>query len=105
MATATEPRFRHLAASRFRVADGLRLQQGQKIYAEPSAMASMSKTVQLVSGFKGGMLGSLGLRLRRGESMITNTFTCDRRPRRRVLFAAGAMGDTVHHRMSGAASS
>ena len=39
------------------------LQQGEKIYAEPSAMVSMDgKTIDLKAGLKGGLLKAVGPR-------------------------------------------
>lgn len=75
------------------------LEQGQKVFAEPSAMASMSPTVQLKAGFKGGLGKTLGRALG-GESMIVNTFTADSGPGE-VVFAAGAPGDAVHYELTG----
>ena len=75
------------------------LEQGQKVYAEPSAMAAMSPNLKLKAGFKGGALKSLG-RLMGGESMIVNTFSAENGPGE-VLFAPGHMGDTQHYRLTG----
>lgn len=72
---------------------------GQKVYAEPSAMAAMSPSLTLKAGLKGGALGSLG-RMFGGESLIVNTFTAERGPGE-VLFAPGHLGDTCHHRLAG----
>ncbi len=38
----------------------INLQDGQKIFAEPSAMASMTPTVTLKAGFKGGLGKTIG---------------------------------------------
>ena len=75
------------------------LQEGQKVFAEPSAMASMSPTIALKAGFKGGLGRTLGRALG-GESMIINTFTADRGPGE-VTFAAGATGDATHYTLTG----
>jgi uncharacterized protein (TIGR00266 family) len=75
------------------------LERGQKVYAEPSAMVSMSPHVKLTAGFKGGALKSLG-RLMGGESMIVNTFSAEDGPGE-VLFAPGHLGDTQHYRLTG----
>ncbi|MFN4904832.1 MAG: TIGR00266 family protein, partial [Planctomycetota bacterium] len=77
------------------------LEQGQKVYAEPSAMAAMSPNLKLKAGFKGGALKSLG-RLMGGESMIVNTFSAENGPGE-VLFAPGHLGDTQHYRLTGGA--
>jgi uncharacterized protein (TIGR00266 family) len=75
------------------------LEQGQQIFAEPSAMASMSPNLTLKAGLKGGAMKSLG-RMFGGESMIVNTFTAERGPGE-VIFAPGHLGDTQHYRLSG----
>ena len=56
------------------------LDEGQCIHAETSAMASMSPTVKLKSGLKGGLGKTLGRALG-GESMIINTFTASHKCR------------------------
>ncbi|MEZ6031973.1 MAG: TIGR00266 family protein [Planctomycetaceae bacterium] len=75
------------------------LQEGQKVFAETSAMASMTPTVSLKAGFKGGLGKTLGRALG-GESMIINTFTADKGPGE-VTFAAGATGDAAHYTLTG----
>ncbi|MCE2786336.1 MAG: TIGR00266 family protein [Pirellula sp.] len=75
------------------------LEQGQKVHAEPSAMAAMTPNMKLKAGLKGGALKSLG-RLMGGESMIVNTFTAENGPGE-VLFAPGHLGDTQHYRLTG----
>lgn len=77
----------------------VQLQPGQKVHAEPSAMASMSPTLDMKAGLKGGALKSLG-RMFGGESMIVNTFTATRGPGE-VVFAPGHLGDTQHYRLTG----
>lgn len=72
------------------------LQQGQKVFAEPSAMASMSNGIRLKAGFKGGWKKTLGRALG-GESLIINTFTAETPGD--VSFAAGCPGDTVHYQL------
>jgi len=74
------------------------LDEGQKIFAEPSAMASMTPSVTLKAGFKGGIGKTLG-RAFGGESMIINTFTADKGPGE-VTFAAGATGDAAHYTLT-----
>jgi len=76
-----------------------RLERGQKVYAEPSVMATMDPTIELKAGFKGGLLGSVG-RAFAGESMVMNTFTAERGPGE-LMLAPGAAGDVVHHRLRG----
>jgi uncharacterized protein (TIGR00266 family) len=77
----------------------IQMQQGQKLFAEPSAMATMSPNINLKAGFKGGLGGTLGRALG-GESLIINTFTADNGPGE-VTFAAGPAGDAVHYRLAG----
>jgi uncharacterized protein (TIGR00266 family) len=76
-----------------------RLMQGQRLYAEPSVMASMDPTIELKAGFKGGLLGSVG-RAFAGESMVLNTFTAQRGAGE-LMLAPGAAGDVVHHHLRG----
>jgi uncharacterized protein (TIGR00266 family) len=77
----------------------LRLQQGQKVFAEPSAMASMTPSIHLEAGFKGGLGKTLG-RVLGGESLIINTFSAPNGPGE-VTFAAGALGDAAYYRLTG----
>jgi len=74
------------------------LKDGQQIFAEPSAMATMDTTIKLKAGLKGGLLKSVG-RAFGGESMIINTFTAQSAGE--VLFAPGTQGDLAHYRLSG----
>jgi uncharacterized protein (TIGR00266 family) len=78
------------------------LDAGQKVQAEPSAMASMAPTVKLTTGMKGGFLKSLG-RAIGGESFFVNTFTAGEAAGE-VTFAPGAMGDMQHYALTGANS-
>ncbi|MDA3962654.1 MAG: TIGR00266 family protein [Planctomycetota bacterium] len=73
----------------------VKLEAGQKVQAEPSAMASMDPNILMKAGFKGGLKASLG-RAFGGESMIVNTFTAQNGPGE-VLFAPGTPGDAVHY--------
>jgi len=77
----------------------VKLQPGQKVFAEPSAMASMSPSVHLKAGFKGGLGKTLGRALG-GESLIINTFTAQDGPGE-VTFAAGSPGDVTYYRLTG----
>lgn len=77
----------------------VKLRPGETVYAEPSAMASMSPSLTLKSGLKGGALSSLG-RMLGGESMIVNTFSAGRDPGE-VVFAPAQLGDTQHYRLTG----
>lgn len=77
----------------------VKMQQGQKVFAEPSAMASMTPSVTLKAGFKGGLGRTIGRALG-GESLIINTFTAEQGPGE-VTFAAGAPGDAAYYRLRG----
>ncbi len=73
------------------------LAQGAKVYAEPSAMVSMSADMHLKAGFRGGVGRSLG-RMLGGESLVVNTFTAQAGGGE-ILFAAGAAGDIAYKRL------
>ncbi len=75
----------------------VQLEANQKIYAEPSAMASMDSHIHLKAGLKGGMLRSVK-RMLGGESLIVNTYTAPDRPGE-VTFAPGPMGDLHHYHL------
>lgn len=75
------------------------LEQGSKIFAEPSAMVSMSPTIHLEAGFKGGFGKTLG-RMFGGESLIINTFTAQQGSGE-ILFAGGMAGDVAYYRLEG----
>ncbi len=77
----------------------VKLAAGQRMFAEPAAMASMDATIGLKAGLKGGLLGSMG-RMFAGESMIVNTFTAERGAGE-VMFAPGPAGDVLHYRLTG----
>lgn len=77
----------------------IKLQPGQKVFAEPSAMAAMTPSVHLKAGFKGGLGKTLGRALG-GESLIINTFTAEDGPGE-VTFAAGSPGDAAYYQLNG----
>ena len=77
----------------------IQLPQGEKIYSEPSAMASMTPSVELKAGFKGGITKTIG-RAFGGESLIVSTYTATEGDGE-VCFAPGAAGDTAHYRLNG----
>ncbi len=77
----------------------VQIPQGRQLFAEPSAMVSMTPSVHLEAGFKGGMGKTFG-RLLGGESLIINTFTAQDGPGE-VMFAGGAAGDVAYHRLEG----
>lgn len=73
----------------------LRMEQGQKVYSEPSAMAAMTPTIKLKAGFKGGFGKTLG-RAFGGESLIINTLEAATGPGE-ASFAPGIQGDVAHY--------
>jgi uncharacterized protein (TIGR00266 family) len=75
------------------------LDSGSKVFAEPSAMVSMTPSVNLEAGFKGGIGKTFG-RMLGGESLIMNTFTAQDGPGE-VMFAGGAAGDVAYYRLTG----
>ena len=77
----------------------VRLAQGEKIFAEPSVMASMDPALTLRAGLKGGLIGSVS-RAIAGESLVLNTFSADRGPGE-LMLAPGAAGEVIHHRLRG----
>jgi uncharacterized protein (TIGR00266 family) len=60
-------------------------------------MASMSPSLVMKAGLKGGLTKALG-RVFAGESMIVNTFTAETQPGE-VVFAPGSPGDLMHYRL------
>lgn len=74
------------------------LTAGQRVFAEPAAMAGMAPSIELKAGLKGGLLGSMG-RMFAGESMIVNTFRAPQGGE--VMLAPAAPGDIVHHALNG----
>jgi uncharacterized protein (TIGR00266 family) len=78
---------------------GITLQPGQKVFAEPSAMASMTPSISLKAGFKGGLGKTLGRALG-GESLIINTFEAVDQPGE-MTFAGGAPGDAAYYHLTG----
>jgi uncharacterized protein (TIGR00266 family) len=77
----------------------VQLAQGQRIFAEPSAMASMDSSIVLKAGLKGGVLAGMG-RMFAGESLIVNTFTAAQAAGE-VMLAPGPAGDILHYRLAG----
>lgn len=75
------------------------LQKKQRVFSEPSAMATMSPTIDLKAGLHGGLGKSLG-RMFAGESLVINTYTAERGDGE-VTFAPGPMGDIVHYQLQG----
>ncbi len=77
----------------------VKLPAGKQIFAEPSAMMSMTPSVELKAGFKGGLGKTLGRALG-GESLIINTFTAKDNGGE-VAFAPGTAGDVVAYPLTG----
>lgn len=77
----------------------VQLDAGQRVYAEPAAMATMSTNIKLVAGLRGGAMASLS-RAFSGESLVVNTFTAQDGPGE-VWFAPGPMGDMRHVELNG----
>ncbi|MEY3173836.1 MAG: hypothetical protein RLZZ436_1750 [Planctomycetota bacterium] len=73
----------------------VRLQHGQRVFSEPSAMASMTPNLTLKAGLKSGLRKSLG-RVFAGESLVTSSFSADNGPGE-VTLAPGVPGDIRHH--------
>lgn len=77
----------------------VKLAPGQKVLAEPSAMATMDPNIELKAGMRGGVGRSLG-RMLGGESFIVNTFTAQNGPGE-VTLAPSTPGDLTHYRLQG----
>ncbi len=77
----------------------VQLEDGQQIFAETSAMATMDGNIKLKAGLKGGLGKSL-MRGLGGESMIVNTFTAQNGSGE-VTFAPGPPGDLLHYGLDG----
>lgn len=77
----------------------LRLHSGQRAFAEPSAMATMSTGMHLKAGLRGGLRATIG-RAFAGENLIVNTFTAARGDGE-VTLAPGPAGDIVHYHLTG----
>lgn len=75
------------------------LEAGQKVLAEPSAMATMDPNVTMKAGFRGGIGKTVG-RMLGGESLIMNTFAAPQGAGV-VRFAPGTPGDMAHKRLAG----
>lgn len=55
----------------------IHLSPGEEIRAEPGSMVSMSGSVKMATGVKGGVLRGLRRRMLGGESFLTNTFRAE----------------------------
>ncbi len=55
----------------------IRLSIGEKIQAEAGAMVSMSDSIKMDTGVRGGLMGGLKRKVLGGESFFINTFTAE----------------------------
>lgn len=69
------------------------LEAGEKIQAEAGAMVSMSDSIKMDSGIKGGVMSGLKRSLLGGESFFINTFTAEQPGE--VTIAPALPGDIV----------
>ena len=69
------------------------LQQGEEIQAETGAMVSMSESIKIETGMKGGVLGGLKRSVLGGESFFLNTFTAEQASE--VTVAPALPGDVI----------
>ena len=77
----------------------VRLKEGEQIFAEPSAMASMDSHIHMKASIAKGFGKSIK-RMFGGESIVVNTFTAQGAPGE-VTFAPGPMGDLHHYNIDG----
>jgi uncharacterized protein (TIGR00266 family) len=77
----------------------LQLQPGQRVLAEPSALAWKDAHVQLKASARGGLGKSIG-RMFSGESLFLNTYWTESQPGQLTL-APGPAGDLAHVRLDG----
>lgn len=67
------------------------LASGEQLQAEAGAMVSMSDTIKLETGVRGGLMGGLKRAVLGGESFFINTFTAEQTGE--VTIAPGLPGD------------
>src|SRR5450759_96760 len=77
----------------------LQLDLSESVVAESDAMVSMTPSVKMETGAKGGLFGALK-RAVGGESMFQNTFTAQDGPGR-LAFAPTMVGDIAAREMRG----
>lgn len=77
----------------------VQLMDGQHVFAEPAAMASMDTTVTLRSGLRGGIARTIG-RAFAGENIVVNRFSAEG-GNGEVSFAPGPAGDMSHYYLTG----
>lgn len=74
------------------------LEPGQKVFAEPGAMVTMTSGVKLSAGLRGGIGATIG-RAFGGESLIMSTYAATESGE--VTFAPPSLGDIQHLRLDG----
>ncbi len=77
----------------------LKLKAGESVSAETGSMVSMSGSIEVETGMRGGLLSGLKRSVLGGESFFINTFTATADGE--VTFAPSLPGDVVHHPMNG----
>ncbi len=77
------------------------LEAGEKIQAETGAMVSMSDTIKIETGMKGGLLSGLKRSVLGGESIFLNTFEAEQAGE--VTIAPALPGDIMALELSGQA--
>ncbi len=77
------------------------LEAGEKIQAETGAMVSMSDTIKIETGMKGGLLSGLKRSVLGGESFFLNTFEAEQAGE--VTIAPALPGDIMALELSGQA--
>ena len=75
------------------------LDAGEKIQAETGAMVSMSDTIKMETGMKGGLLGGLKRSVLGGESFFLNTFEAEQPGE--VTIAPALPGDILALELAG----
>lgn len=70
------------------------LEPGEQVYTESGAMAWMSESIEMASGFRGGLAGTVG-RWFAGESLTMTTFTAGRRRPGEVAFSTAVPGKVI----------
>ncbi len=75
----------------------LSLQAGQRVFAEPGAMATMAPGLAMKAGLKGGLLRSVG-RMFAGENLVVNTFTAEKEAE--LMLVPGPPGDVEQYVVS-----
>ncbi len=76
------------------------LDSGESIQAESGAMVSMSATVRIDTGMKGGVFGALKRSVLGGESFFFNTFTAETAGAE-ITLSPALPGDIMHTRLQG----